>query len=246
MISVYVLRTHFVNESVLELYEQLKFDFGKESVFMILDTTHCQTPTNTDNVISIDTEMAVAINPLHLQFKNHGLSFRTEAVILRAYDEIRAKGLVFDYLWIIEYDIYCKEGFGNALALCDGIECDFLAKGGDDRVTIRTYNTHPGWCWWNALYGEISHMPLKQRQGCFFPLTRYSHRMIDVLRNNLGKSTGFCEVYLPCLCVANNLEYKAIPSEVFGQFQFRPNLQYKKLLETAIPNKLYHPYKRDK
>jgi hypothetical protein len=242
--SVYVLRTHFMNDSVREMYNQLIKEFGKDVVFIIFDTTKQPAPVDVHHLLTIDEDLATKMNPLHAEFNLPGFAFRAESVIAKAYHDIMATGIKFKHIWVIEYDVYCTN-FKTALATCDDIECDFLAKGGDDRFEVRTYHQSPGWCWWNDVFGEIRGMPLDKRQGCFFPIVRCSHAMMQAVINNLGKSTGFCEIYFPCLCIASNLTYVAIPRDAFGAFHFRPSIQYFDLIQHAVPGKLYHPLKRN-
>jgi hypothetical protein len=66
---------------------------------------------------------------------------------------------------------------------------------------------------------------------------------METVKANLGKSSGFCEIYFPCLCVANGLKYKALPYECIGDVRFRPDFDLEQLEKEAMPNKLYHPLK---
>ncbi len=253
--DVYVLRTHFVNEGILETVKALQRDFGEPRVFMLLDTTSlspraapiqlAQSILPPGHLIPIDNASALAVDPLMDKFNLPGISYRAESSFVVAYDAISrlTTGTGFAHMWVIEYDVYCKGSFFEALKPCRNVECDFLAKGMDDGVGVRKYWRSPGWCWWGDLFGEISALPVQERRGCFFPVTRSSVRMLETVKANLGKSTGFCEVYFPCLCVANGLSYKSIPWQSLGIVRYAPQLSPEEVQRIAVPNRLYHPVK---
>ena len=245
--NIYVLRTHFVNDKVLRLYSQYQEDFGKSNVFMLLDTTNIvEIPTSINNLITITKEQAEKIDPLINEHNLPGMYYRAESAYIHLYDELTRHHCNFDYLWLIEYDVYCKGSFAKALQPCHNIECDFLAKGRDDGIEVRKFWKCPSWCWWDDLFGELKKLPHHNRKGCFFAITRVSTRMLDTIKANLGRSTGFCEVYFPCLCVANGLSYKSIPFESIGDVRFRPELSQDDVEKYAEANKLYHPVKLQK
>jgi hypothetical protein len=171
------------------------------------------------------------------------MGYRLEAKIIYADNEIR-KHKDFEYIWFIEYDVYCKGSFAKALKPYNNdYDCDLLAKGGDDRYSIRTVCTHPTWCWWRDLFGEISKTPYVDRRGSFLPVMRVSRKLIQVLTDNLGKSTGYCEVYIPTICVTSGLTYNIMRSSVFGVFRYRPTMTLVEAKLIAEQDKLYHPVK---
>lgn len=250
--NIYILRTHFIHQVILEKYAQFIKDFGEYNVFILLDVTNIKNiePEYIDwynelesngKIIKIDETKCIEINPLHNQFKEHGMHYRAEAPIAHLYRNIKRE---YDYMWLIEYDVYCKGSFLNALEPCNTIRCDFLSKGGDDRNKKRTYREHRSWCWFRNLFGNVDKaVKMHDRVGCFFPVNRFSRAMLEAIDENLGKGTGFCEVYFPCLCLMKNLSYEVIPEQVFGIFNFRPNHKKDVLDFTAESNKLYHPVK---
>lgn len=245
--NIYVLRTHFINQSVMRLYHQLKNDFGCDNVVVLLDITKIPdltiVPNEITHLITITTEEASLIDPLLHKFNLPGMAYRAEAVLTHLYDKITKHICTFQYMWLIEYDFYCRGSFAKALAPCDNIDCDFIAKGRDDDFEVRKWWKCPQWCWWNDLFGELESLPHMLRKGCLFAITRYSPRLLETVKANLGRSTGFCEVYIPCLCVANGLSYKALPFESIGDVRYRPTFSKEELEETAKPDKLYHPIK---
>ena len=251
-VNIYILRAHFVHKVIIERYEHFVRDFGEDNVFILMDTTKL----NEDEIehrdwyvglkergiiITINEELACQINPIHCQFKDPGMFYRAEASLVHLYRTIKKD---FDYLWFIEYDVHCRGSFAKALEPCHQIPCDFLSKGGDDRTKIRIHKEHRSWVWWKSLYGNVADaIKLWDRQGCFFPVNRFSVAMLKAIEENLGQGTGFCEVYFPCLCLMKGLTYEPIPDQVFGVFNFRP-VQKKDLIDfNGIPDKLYHPVK---
>jgi hypothetical protein len=242
-INVYVLRVHFINENVLSLYKQYQRDFGEKYTYMLLDTTNIAHVPHIHNLITINKQEAEAIDPLINEFNLPTMYYRAEAPCIRAAEGVSALFGDYDYIWVIEYDVYCHGSFAKALEPCHNIDADFLAKGRDDSIEKRRFYLDPHWVWWRDVFGELSKMPLMARTGCFFPVIRMSPRFIQTLRENLGKSTGFAEIYFPCLCVAYGLKYKAIPWTCIGEVRFQPSFALEELQRTAEKDKLYHPVK---
>lgn len=230
--NIYVLRMHNFNEKV---WEKFKTDFGTENSYMIFDNSKNSCPIISDNILQINETECVKINELHNKFHLSGSGYRCESHLIAISRFIREP---FKYLWLIEYDVYCPTNMKNVLDKCDDIDCDFLSKGRDDHYLIRTFYNSPNWCWWDNVFGDVRIIPPQYRLGCFFPLNRFSVNMIKAIEDQLHKSTGFCEVYIPTLCVYYNLIYKHIPDNLFGVFRFQPNVN-----EPFENDKLYHPVK---
>ena len=76
-------------------------------------------------------------------------------------------------------------------------------------------------------------------------MVRVSDAMVDAIRRSFGKSTGFCEVYIPTLCATSGLACKPMPAEVFGTFGYNPKISPDEMakLSTSPNNLLYHPVK---
>ena len=138
----------------------------------------------------------------------------------------------------------CRGSWAKALAPCRDVECDFLAKGRNDAVEVRTHANSRGWCWWGDVFGRLAQeVPRELRQGCFFPVTRYSKAMLSAVEAELGLITGFCEVYFPTLCVGRGLTYAAMPAACFDVFRFAPNVDLAYMETPAKPDTLCHPVK---
>lgn len=249
MKTAFVLRCHFVDETVLVRYLHMRADLGPENVFMLLDTTNTtslETQHTTaaaqqtiPGLITISHESAKAIDPLLDSFNLPGLGYRAEAAIIAAWDAIKPS----DHLWIIEYDVHCEGSWARALAPAENLRSDLVMKGGDDRFSVRTFWDSPGWCWWLDVFGALGTFPILQRVGGFGALMRVSERFVSALREELGLSTGFQEVYLPCLAVARGLSYEALPSECVGIVRYRPDVRPE---EITVLDVLYHPVKPKK
>jgi hypothetical protein len=231
-----------VNDHILELYKNLQNDFDRDNVFFLLDTTNLEEiPQNINNLLQFDITIAEKIDPFIHSFNLPGLGYRFESKMLYSHYNI-SKEKQYDYIWFIEYDVWCNGSFAKALEYTKDIHCDLLTKGGDTLYEIRRQPKHH-WCWWNDLFGELSDLPMSQRVGGFLPVMRVSTALLDLLHKNLGVSTGFCEIYIPTLCVANGLSYKTLHPNIFGIFQYRPILFLQDVVKYKQNHTLWHPVK---
>ena len=252
--NVYVLRTHVWNNHVEKTYLKLQEQLGAERVFMVFDETkgaikHPHIKWNDKNgavagpaIITINEADCQAINKLHNIGCKAGMAHRVEAQVCACYKAIRRN---YDYMWLIEYDVYCNN-FKVALEKFDKVEADMLTKGTANmkQSNIRTVKRNKGWFWWPYLIGDINNVPMEQRRGCFFPINRFSKKFLSVLEQNLSKSSGYCEVYFPTLCHINGLLLKAMPMSTFGIFIHMPTLSIARVNRIRRDdNRLYHPVK---
>jgi hypothetical protein len=100
------------------------------------------------------------------------------------------------------------------------------------------------WYWWSKLEGEISKVPKNKRRGCFFPINRFSKRFLEVLEQNLSRSSGYCEVYFPTLCHVNGLVLKSMSLRAFGTFRCTPNMTTEEVQKIKPDDhRMYHPVK---
>ena len=251
--SVYVLRAHILSDTLFELFNKLQHELGEDNVFILYDETRTAWDTskapssvivNNDSnaiVLIINDVLCLELNSMHDVgyggTQNVSWSFwHPETAISIMHAWLRQKNQEFKYIWFIEYDVECNGDFAIPLKECDAINADLMAKGQNDGFDIRDSAVDPGWCWWCRLDGEIAATPDNARHGIFFPMVRVSDAMVDVIRNNFGKSTGFCEVYSKLIC-------EAMPADVFGCFVYRPTItRYEMEHMSAHPNNLlYHP-----
>jgi hypothetical protein len=263
--SAVILRTHFWDGHVQKMYAKLQTDLGRDRVYCLFDVTNVPQPTlwmlGSDNIaawsntldlsrpgsphiVTITEADCASINSMHVVGKpgETGSKYRGETHTVAMARALR--NMPFDYLWLVEYDVHCQGNFANPLAVCDAIDADFMAKGSDTGFEVRRGSQEPTWCWWPDRFGpELSALPVSSLVGCFFPMSRYSKAFLRVLEANLSRNSGFCEVYIPTLCVTNGLHYAPMPAAVFGAFRFFDPMHPSLFVGRPVDDRLYHPVK---
>lgn len=252
MRNVFVLRTHVLNSYVHSTFMRMQQQLGAENVFLLFDETNgpAGVPAvkwndemgvaNGPAVITINEKDCQQINRLHLQGADGGSMHRVEAHVHACYTAIRRP---YDYLWFVEYDVYCRH-YPTLVQACNGIAADMLTGGGRKHRLLTVANK-PRWHWWHCLLGEMAATPISQRRGCFFPVNRFSVPFLRLLEQNLSKSSGYCEVYFPTLCHLNGLTVKLIPRWLFGTFRYQPAIDATKIKRLPKNDfRLYHPVKQ--
>lgn len=252
--NVYVLRTHVLNQHVLQTFQKMQQQLGKENVFVLFDETNgapgqpsvrWDTPGGVSTgpaIITINETDCQNLNKFHNQGKYPGSMHKVEAQVYACYKAINRP---YEYLWFIEYDVYCND-FEAALRRFNKVKADMLTKGTTVNYFrwLRSTLVNRKWMWWHKLEGEISQVPLSKRRGCFFPVNRFSRRFLQVIEANLSKSSGYCEVYFPTLCRINGLKVKTMPLNTFGTFRYRPNITAEEVSQIKpTDHRLYHPVK---
>ena len=209
-------------------------------------------------VLLVDDAQCLAQNPMHDKCYGHDAAswqfWHPETGIVAAHEWLRAIGALgpADHVWFIEYDVRCHGSFAKALARCNehAGDADFVAMGGGEgQLDMRLQATDPGWCWWPRLTGDIdASAPAPHRVGAFFPLVRVSGRLANLLRSHFGRSTGFCEVYIPTLCAREpGFRCSGMPADAVGSFRYRPIVSHAewaaRVTELPPDDRLYHPIK---
>ena len=266
--SVIVLRTHKVNDpAILDLFDKLRDACGVNRVYMMFDNTKgawTSSDSNKDtNVFLVTDDECTRANSMHNQgFRCHSkvswMFWHPETSFVLCHDWLRSKEAdgtcpPFDYVWFVEYDVRCTGRFSEAFAVCDEIDADFMACGKDDaRVDhFRLAKEEPRWCWFPKLDGEIAtRAQHADRVGAFFPMVRFSTPMAETVRKEFGKSTGFCEVYVPTLAAFTpGIVSAAMPPSVLGKFQYAPTIsreEWENISKSHTPclvSQFYHPIK---
>lgn len=213
---------------------------------------------DTQRIVLITEDDCAALNPMHLYGKvpEVGSKYRGETHVVAM---ARALGMCSptqdslpesvksyhpEYLYLIEYDVLCNGSWRVVLDACDSITSDYMAKGSDTSPEIRTGQKDPHWCWWNDRYGpDMQSLSVSDLHGCFYPLSRYSRAFLRELSADLGRNSGFCEVYIPTLCVMRGLTYKGMPHSVLGTFRFFNPMPPSTFEGMAPDDRLYHPVK---
>lgn len=255
--SIYILRVHEINDYIKFTYDKLVKDLGYDNVFILYDATNTEIPDGSiisnDQICIISDDLCAKNNSLH-NYNKENIDNKSKfsmnyfhpetGFVLAGYWATFIKNMNYDFIWFIEYDVYCRGNFKIAFDKCDSIYADFMARGRDTGSESFRVGFSDEWCFWNDIYGDISKVPMKYRVGCFFPMVRFSKKMLDTIKDYFNRSTGFCEVYIPTLAVEENLVIKPMPIEIFGIFRFRPNIIMEELLEfEGFPDLIFHPIK---
>ena len=231
--NIYVIRTHKCSTHFMEQWDKVLKELPNDRLYVIFDNTSNNLPPEfhkkyMHHIIVYTEENARRMNPLHMDVKSS-----VDTSIELIYSKIMYKP--FDYLWLIEDDVFCHGNWYDTLSKIDTNNTDFLA------TYVEKHDVSIAWVHWEAIHGDMRTTPMKDRVKSFFPLTRYSRRMLECAHAEFGKSSGFCEVYFPTLANKYNLTFDNIDPDIIGAFL---------LWEAAIPqvpahNKLYHKYTLD-
>lgn len=232
--NVYVLRGYLCDEQFYKLWNQIITDFPLERCYIIYDNS--KNSINEDfykkykeNIILHTNDYCKKINKYH-----DSMWYTAETTVCICYNELK-KRLNFEYLWMIENDVYIDGSILKSYENADDMNEDFLA------THIEQFNDNKEWVHWGRLIGEIKNIDYDKQVKCFFPLIRCSIKMLELLNDNLGKSSGYCEVYFPTLANINGLTYKNLPSNMIGKFE-----AYEIVRLSTLPknndNKLYHKF----
>ena len=246
--NVIVIRTHVIDDPLLSIYKKCVESFKKENVYILFDATNNLlenelkknengTTLLKSKIISVTETMCRKVSPLH---KN--AMYSASAHVMLSAAGIRSS---FQFMWLIEGDVYCHGDIKKCLECTLENQADFLAKptAETSEMEFRTYDEGPNWPWWSCIEGRLASVPLSKRKGCFFPIIRCSKLFLNLLDIHLPVSSGYCEVYFPTLCDFYGLKLSALPPSVFGEFQHRPALDYGKIKANPANHKLYHPVK---
>lgn len=243
MKTLYVYRTHVWNEFCQVQFKLLQKDLGPENVYLLYDDTKNKFPesnckrwsdsdshSETTHYIMTNFDECLSINPLHRSNKE-----QIESQLLLLYKLCNTE---FNYIWLIEYDVFCDGNWREALKSCDLLSTDFLAS------KVYTYHESPLWNHWFRIYGPRRNKPmLSDRVGSFFPLVRISRLLIQALQKNINIYTGFCEVYIPTVAKQYSLTFASFPTSIVSDcFFFDPlKADCKSPLPLKYNNILYHP-----
>jgi len=234
---IYIYRTHFWNEFIEFQFEKLRHDLGPERVFLLHDETNHPPPSHLtfsrptspvrSNMIAIHHRDCAALNPLHRSNKDN---IESQLMLFK-----RLCGQEFDFVWIIEYDVYCDGDWRIAFEKITDDESGYLATG------ISDHDVRIVWNHWFSIYGRRwNKPPLEERVKSFFPLVRISKELIICMEKNIGIYSGFCEVYVPTLARQNRVKYSNIPESVLGD-PFDYIIDKNTTIELKNDHRFYHP-----
>jgi len=239
--NVYVFRTHFYNEYIDFQWKKFQTELGVNNCYLMMDETNLIKPYHSNvsrytnpnkdtNIIYIHWKDCCQVNKLH---KNNKEQVESQLYIL--YKLIPQE---FDYLYFIEYDVYCDGNWKETLEKNNSYSHDFLATHVDDyRIQ------HISWGHWFNLKGSKQLKPKREhRVKSFFPITRYSTLFFKMLEKQIGRYTGFCEIFIPSLVKQQHLTYGNLNLDCIGHhwiFTDDEKDQFKPLLMNH--NTLLHP-----
>lgn len=239
--QAYLVRAHVCDDQFRELWATLLREFPREQLFVLFDDTKGSMQGDFmaqfgDRVILHTETQCKAINPLQESLWKHA-----EGPLVVGLEALERRYPDFTHAWLVEYDIFCDGSWRRALSRADAIKADLLGPklGG-------WLPRNASWMWWDALRGPaVSHVPLKRRKRCFFPLVRFSRAMLEAIRAHVGTgSTGFCEVYVPTLAMACGLTIARLPRSMLGRFTNKVELTGAQLRHgRRNDDRLYHKYK---
>lgn len=171
--------------------------------------------------------MCSSVNRLHKDMK-----YSLDSVLYFVYERLASDGCDFDYVWLIEDDVYCDGNLDACLEMSSDDEKDFLA------TFVEDYDVHKNgdWVWWNDVTKAT--FPLEERVKSFFPVTRYSKRFLECIHDHIGEESGFCEVYIPSLAKNRGYTYGNIEERCVGNM----SLGVIRPMPTNGDNRLYHKW----
>jgi len=179
-------------------------------------------------VITHTEESCKQINPLHKSIK-----YSLDSVLWHVYDRIKDKD--FDYVWVLEDDVYIDGSLDGVIIKNSGRTEDFLASFVEDYGANKD---ELNWMWWDALEGSVPLPPLEERVKSFFPVTRYSKEFLKEIHDRIGVYSGYCEVYIPTLAKQLGFTYGNLDESSIGNLSLG--------LINPLPNnaddRLYHKW----
>lgn len=230
--SIYVIRTHVMDANFIELWDKCLREIPNESLYMIYDNTNITLHPDfyskyKHQIILINQEESLLMNALH-----QNIWSSLETTIAKCVLYLKKKEISYDYLWLLENDVYCDGNYYDTLQKADDNTEDFLGTYVEDRN-----EQNIDWVWWNRLSGDITNN--QDQVKSLFCVTRYSKRFAEAIAENIGKSGGYCEVYIPTLAKKHNFTYGNLPSSMIGDrfvFDLLSEIQIKN------NNTLHHKY----
>jgi hypothetical protein len=249
---VYTVLTHVCNQFVEDNIAKLSKEIGRENIFVCFDNTNgafdaacfpgfnifdCdhEVPTILQGpaVILTNTNIYKGRNNLHVCSRD-----TYESHIALMYDALK---LSYDFMWLIEYDVACNGSWQMTFRKMDNDISDFVAK---DVVSWHEHNDKR-WDGWHKLI--MYDIPYERRWSAFVPVSRYSHRFMRCLRENLGVKSGYVECFIPTICHDNGFTSSSLPNTMIGRiytFRWHTLEDFGRCCEeTPNENKFYHPIK---
>jgi hypothetical protein len=201
-----------------------------KNTYIILDSS---TQEPSDRVIIHNEESCRRVNPLHKDIK-----YSLDSVLWHVYE--RFKDTDFEYLWLLEDDVYIDGTLEGVISKNSHKKEDFLASFVED---YGENEKELNWMWWEALESKdaslSSEIPsLEKRVKSFFPVTRYSKEFLKEIHDRVGVYSGYCEVYIPTLAKQLGFTYGNLDESSIGNL----SLSVINPMPTNGDNRLYHKW----
>jgi hypothetical protein len=246
--TAYVMLAHYLNRSVEAEFEHLLSDLGSADVYLLYDDTHHPFPDSYDirqlqnegaspsfygRVFIVNDRDLRTISP---SFESAWDNIQT--LLVAFYRAVILPQHPYDHVWFLESDVRCNGNYKKTFEKSEGLVEDFLALW----AVGRTENWGAALHEWN--WHRLSGVPMEERYGAFLPVMRLSRSALKILSDNASSDvTGFCEVYIPTVIHVNGGTVGNLPTGMFGEFQYRPQMTQAEY--AALPGKaedvLYHP-----
>jgi hypothetical protein len=227
---------------VEKTWRKMKQAFANDPVFVLYDSTRkpwsCLYPVS--NLFIVNSDVCKQDNPLHQS------SYQTvESSLMLLYKYVQENNISFDYLYLIEYDVYCPGNWFTTFQKIDKIKpFDFAA------THVEPYHAkqNGGWHFWKnpgwQTADEHSHLLEKKKDKrfwwkSFFPVTVYSNTFLSIFQNRYyGQLTGYCEILFPSVAFWEGCKIVNLPSNMIGSI-YRFDRAVSNIKGTD--NRLYHP-----
>lgn len=257
--AIYLVKTHYFSPMVLDEIRKLQNSVGKERVFITFDNTRSEWKKEYEEALGIEAEdvlkpcdgkflygrggvLLIDETTMKTYNQHHNMNkecYETPWVLVHRM--LPLEFIDYDYIWSIENDVYCNGDWGVTLRKADCVGVDFLT----DMITPYEYdkNGWPDWAW-KRIYGwDVKD---EEKVKSFSPICRMSRKMMDILDRELGKRSGFLELYPSTLCIHEGLRMAEMPRYMLAYNHWEPRPIW--WLEEEIKkwpgaNRLYHPIK---
>lgn len=240
---------HKLNTHIFELYDVLSNSFTEYGdVYLVLNVDSADVKFNLNqNIICLTSEEIFAMG--YTPIKKTIIPGSNHFILLWFYKHFPN----YDYYWNVEYDVAFSGNWRKLFVLCEDRSAHFLS------THIKHYNEDPYWYWWNALYGDISQIDIKDRLRSFNPIYRISKDSLSLIDSTLLTGNyGHHEVLVPTLLYSKNYSIedfggtgiftpKSFINKIYIQDETGGTMRYRPIFNRDdkffYKNRLYHPVK---
>lgn len=201
-----VLRTHLIDDDIYRnLYLPLQSSLPDTYHLVVAyDQTRNPWPGErfpVDDLLHHDKEAMRRRNPLHRDNWHSFDSFLDHVYVDRP---------GFAHYWILEYDVRFSGDWWRFLSDQDQTAADALLING----TWPFNGDHNWWVWHELQWG--GDLGIEERCAGYVFLGRYSRELLQCVHEQIGKRSGYAEVYLATLCNAYGFSTAAVDSRFHG------------------------------